>query len=94
MDLITNLSLGFGVAFMGALRMISNVAPEDQRAEVMSAFYVVAYLSLSVPAVIAGLLAPSLGIEATFRIFSAAVVVVALGVASGTRSRALFAPAG
>ena len=85
---------GFGVAFMGALRMISTVAPEDQRAEVMSAFYVVAYLSLSVPAVIAGLLAPSLGIEATFRIFSAAVVVVALGVASGTRSRALFAPAG
>ena len=85
---------GFGVAFMGALRMISTVAPEDQRAEVMSAFYVVAYLSLSVPAVIAGLLAPSLGIEATFRIFSAAVVLVALGVASGTRSTALFAPAG
>jgi len=59
----------------------------------MSAFYVVAYLSLSLPAVLAGLLTPTLGIESTFRIFSAGVIVVALAVAAGTRNRALFAPA-
>jgi hypothetical protein len=46
----------------------------------MSAFYVVAYLSISVPAVAAGLAVPSLGLEATFRLFSALVVVLALGV--------------
>jgi MFS family permease len=85
--------VGFGVAFMGALRTISTVAPTDRRAAVMSAFYIVCYLSLSLPAVAAGLAAPSLGIEATFRVFSAAVVLVALLVAAGTRNETLFAPA-
>ena len=59
----------------------------------MSSFYIVCYLSLSLPAVAAGLAAPSLGIEATFRVFSAAVVLVALLVAAGTRNEARFAPA-
>src|SRR5215217_3261455 len=59
--------VGFGVAFMGAIRLISTVAPIDQRASVMSAFYVVAYLSLSVPTLIAGLAVPGLGLEPTFR---------------------------
>jgi predicted MFS family arabinose efflux permease len=71
---------GFGLAFLGALRSLTAVVPERQRAEVMSAFYVVAYLSISVPAVAAGLAVPSLGLEPTFRLFSAIVVVLALGV--------------
>jgi MFS family permease len=74
---------GFGVAFMGALRSISVATPADHRAAVMSAFYVVAYLSLSLPAVVAGLAEPSLGLEATFRIFGAAVVGLALVTALG-----------
>ena len=65
---------GFGVAFMGAIRSISAAAPDEQRAAVMSAFYVVAYLSLSVPTLIAGLVVPELGLEPTFRIFGSVVV--------------------
>src|SRR4051812_18892060 len=45
---------GFGVAFLGALRALSAAIPADERAAVMSAFYVVAYLSISVPAIVAG----------------------------------------
>jgi MFS family permease len=71
---------GFGLAFMGALRSLTAVVPDDQRAEVMSAFYVVAYLSISVPAVAAGLLVPGLGLEPTFRVFSAIVALLALAV--------------
>lgn len=71
---------GFGLAFLGALRSLTQVVPEDNRAEVMSAFYVVAYLSISLPAVAAGLAAPGLGLEPTFRIFSAAVALLALGL--------------
>jgi MFS family permease len=71
---------GFGLAFLGALRSLNEVVPQHQRAEVMSAFYVVAYLSISLPAVAAGLATPGLGIEPTFRIFSAAVVLLALGL--------------
>ena len=55
----------------------------------MSAFYVVAYLSLSVPTVIAGLVVPGLGLEPTFRIFGSVVVALALATALGTRSRAV-----
>jgi MFS family permease len=80
---------GFGVAFMGAIRSVSLAAPTEHRAAVMSAFYVVAYLSLSVPTVIAGLVVPSLGLEPTFRIFGSVVAALALVTALGTRSRAV-----
>ena len=84
---------GFGVAFMGAIRSISLAAPPEHRAGVMSAFYVVAYLSLSVPTLIAGLVVPTLGIEPTFRIFGSAVVALALATALGTRHRAIVSAA-
>lgn len=71
---------GFGLAFMGGLRSLSVVVPEHHRGEVMSAFYIVAYCSLSLPAVAAGIAVPQLGLEATFRIFSAAVVLLAIVV--------------
>jgi MFS family permease len=82
---------GFGVAFMGAVRSISLAAPPEHRAAVMSAFYVVAYTSLSVPTVIAGLFVPTLGLEPTFRIFGSIVVALALVTALGTRHRAIAA---
>jgi MFS family permease len=84
---------GFGVAFMGAIRSISLAAPPEHRAGVMSAFYVVAYLSLSVPTLIAGLVVPTLGIEPTFRIFGSVVVALALATALGTRHRSIVAAA-
>jgi MFS family permease len=80
---------GFGVAFMGAIRSIASAAPQENRAAVMSAFYVVAYLALSLPTVIAGLAVPELGIESTFRIFGSVVVLLALATAAGTRHRAI-----
>lgn len=72
---------GWGVAFLGALRSLTAVIPDDQRAEVMSAFYVVAYLSLALPAIVAGLVVGDLGLEATFRLFGALVIAVAVAVA-------------
>jgi MFS family permease len=73
---------GFGVAFLGALRSLTAVVPEHHRAEVMSAFYVVAYGSLAVPAIAAGLVVPHLGLEPTFRLFTGAVALIALVVAA------------
>jgi predicted MFS family arabinose efflux permease len=83
---------GFGVAFLGALRALSIVIPPDHRAAVMSAFYVVAYLSISVPAILAGLLIGPLGLDTTFEVFGAVVAVLALVVAAEawrTRPRAV-----
>ena len=86
--------LGFGLAFLGALRSLTAVVPDAHRAEVMSAFYVVAYVSISVPTIAAGFAAPHLGLETTFRVFGAAVVAIAIAVsvaASGAFSRGRLA---
>jgi MFS family permease len=72
---------GFGVAFLGGLRALSSAIPPQHRAEVMSAFYVVAYLAISVPAIIAGVLVTPLGLESTFEIFGSVIAALALAVA-------------
>jgi MFS family permease len=73
--------VGFGVAFLGGLRALVAVIPHEQRAAVMSAFYVVAYASLSVPAVLAGIVVTHLGLEPTFETFGSVVSAIALIVA-------------
>jgi len=49
--------LGIGLAFMGSLAAINQVAPPKQRAALVSAFFVAAYIGVSVPVVGVGLLA-------------------------------------
>jgi len=85
---------GFGVAFLGALRALSSAIPPADRGAVMSAFYVVAYASLSIPAILAGVLDSPLGLTATFEVFGTVVAVLALGVAlQAWRTRPQPAPA-
>jgi predicted MFS family arabinose efflux permease len=69
---------GFGTAFLGGLRSLSSAIPPEHRAATMSAFYLVAYGSLSIPAVLAGVVVEPLGVRETFEIFGSAIVVVAL----------------
>jgi MFS family permease len=88
--------VGFGIAFLGGLRALVAVIPPEHRAAVMSAFYVVAYGSLSVPAVLAGLVVRDWGLETTFEVFGIAVIGIALLVAAEawrTRPVAAGAPA-
>jgi predicted MFS family arabinose efflux permease len=73
---------GFGVAFVGGLSALVVAIPPEHRAAVMSAFYIVAYGSLSVPAVLAGAVVDQLGLQSTFETFGGAVAVVALVVAA------------
>lgn len=77
--------VGFGLAFMGALRHLTSSIPADRRAEVMSAFYVVGYLSLALPAVAAGVTASAIGLSETFELFGTGAVIIALLVAVGGR---------
>lgn len=79
---------GFGAAFLGGLRALVAVIPPEHRAAVMAAFYVVAYASLSVPAVLAGILVTHISLQATFEIFGSIVAAIALVVAfEGWRTR-------
>jgi MFS family permease len=73
--------IGFGIDFLGGLRALTAVIPHEHRAAVISAFYVVAYAGLSVPAVIAGVVVTDLGLQETFEIFGSVVAGIALVVA-------------
>ncbi len=73
--------IGFGLAFLGGLRGLVAAIPHEHRGAVMSAFYIVAYASLSVPAVLAGVVVSHLGLQATFEVFGSIVAGIALVVA-------------
>jgi len=69
---------GFGAGFQGAIRSVLPLAPPDQRAGVLSILYVIAYLSMGVPAVLAGLRAVhGGGILTTGREYGIAVMTLA-----------------
>ncbi len=69
--------LGFGPAFAGAFRALSNRAPADQRAGLVSSIFAVSYLAFSLPAVAAGAAATSLGLRETAYVYGAALIVLA-----------------
>jgi MFS family permease len=75
--------VGLGLAFMGGLRHLSGAVPPSGRGGLMSAFYVVGYLSLSLPAIAAGLTASAFGLPHTFELFAAATVLLSVAVAVG-----------
>ncbi|HWE80154.1 MAG TPA: MFS transporter [Gaiellaceae bacterium] len=74
--------IGFGLAFLGGLRSLVAVIPHEHRAAVMSSFYIVAYASLSIPAVLAGVVVTHLGLSTTFETFGSIVAGIALIVAA------------
>jgi hypothetical protein len=83
---------GFGMAFFGGLRGLIVVIPPAQRGAVMAAFYITAYVSISVPAVLAGIVVAHLGLAPTFEIFGSVVAGIALlvtGQSLCSRPRAL-----
>jgi MFS family permease len=71
---------GFGSAFLGGLRALVAAIPPEHRAAVMSAFYVAAYGSLSVPAVLAGVVVSYISLQSTFEIFGSVVAAIGLVV--------------
>ena len=78
--------VGFGAAFAGVLRTILPLAGADQRAGLLSTFYVESYLAFSLPAIAAGIAAPALGLAATIYIYGGVVVVLAVISLAATRS--------
>jgi predicted MFS family arabinose efflux permease len=72
--------LGFGPAFAGAFRAVSNRAPVDQRAALVSSIYVVSYLAYSLPALAAGIVVTQAGLHETANVYGAVLIALA-GVA-------------
>lgn len=82
---------GFGPGFLGAFRSVVGLAAPEQRAELLASVYVVSYLSFSVPAVLAGLLVPHLGLATTATGYGVVVALLALSVVAVEASRAVGA---
>ncbi len=69
---------GFGAGFQGAIRTIVPLAAPHERAGVLSIVYVISYLAMGLPAVIAGfLVVDGDGLLPTARGYSVAVMVLA-----------------
>jgi hypothetical protein len=70
--------IGFGAAFSGTMRTVLPLAKPDERAGLLAAMYVEGYLSFSLPAVIAGLAVPMVGLTVAAYVYGTAVIVIAL----------------
>jgi MFS family permease len=49
--------LGVGLAVMGGLALVNEVCPPGHRAEILSAFFVVTYVSAAIPVVLSAVMA-------------------------------------
>ena len=75
---ITGGAQGFG--WMGSSESVGRLAPSDQRASVMSAFYVVAYAGVALPVLAVGVGADWVGLPTAVSALAVAVTVTALSL--------------
>jgi MFS family permease len=68
---------GFGSTFSGIMRALLPTAAPDQRAGLLSAFYVQSYLAFSLPAVAAGLAVPLVGLSVAAYVYGTVIIVLA-----------------
>jgi len=79
---------GFGTGFQGAIRTVVPLAAPQERGGVLSVIFVVSYLAMGLPAVVAGyLVARSGDLFLTAREFGAVVMVLAVLALIGTLRR-------
>jgi MFS family permease len=71
---------GYGVGFLGAFRTLVSLAKAERRSELIAAVYVVAYLSFSIPSIIAGIVVTHVGLSDTA--IGYGVIVAALALAA------------
>jgi predicted MFS family arabinose efflux permease len=73
--------VGQGLAFMSLLASSSSAAPDDRRAEVVSAFYIAAWLGAALPIIGVGFAAPAVGLLPSLYAFTGLITLLA-GIAA------------
>ncbi|GAX58809.1 hypothetical protein [Streptomyces olivochromogenes] len=80
--------IAFGAVSQGALRMMLASLDERDRAATLAAYYVLSYLSMSLPAIAAGAATEHFGLRTAAHAYAMAATLLAVaGVAALTRSR-------
>lgn len=85
---------GFGLSFLGSLRLLNDEVPAERRGELLGEYFLVAYVGLSVPVVGVGILTDAFGLRSAaeiFTVFVGILLVLGLVLVSG-RSRSESAP--
>ncbi|WP_097022248.1 MFS transporter [Chromohalobacter canadensis] len=70
--------IGFGAAFMGAMRTVMPLAPPTERSALMAAFYVICYLSASLLAMVGGVATQHMGLLPTTYVYGGVVAALSL----------------
>jgi hypothetical protein len=79
--------MGFGSVFSGTLGTVVPLARPDERASLLSAYFVVGYLAFSLPAVLAGFLAPIVGLTTAADFYGIGAILLAVGSLAATMLR-------
>jgi MFS family permease len=74
--------VGVGLSFMGSLALVNSLAPPDHRGEVLSSYFAVAYLGLTVPVIGLGVASGYVGVFVATLAFAVVIGVLALIVAA------------
>jgi MFS family permease len=69
--------VGQGLSFRAGLTAVNAAAPPEERSEVASSFFVVAYVAISVPVIGVGLLAEAAGLRTAGLVFAGVVAALA-----------------
>jgi predicted MFS family arabinose efflux permease len=69
--------VGFGTGFQGAVRTVVSVAAPHERAGTLSIVFIVSYIALGVPAIIAGSMVRRANLLATAQVFGGVVMALA-----------------
>lgn len=70
--------VGFGTAFMGAIRTVMPLALPEERAGLMAAFFVESYLAFSIPAILAGYFVSKIGLMNSANIYISLIIGLAI----------------
>ncbi len=72
---------GFGATFQSAFRMVLALGRPAERGALLATVYTVAYLSFSLPAVVAGIATGAAGLRETAIVYGSVVAAIALAAA-------------
>lgn len=67
---------GFGTSFLGIMRSITPTVGPDERGELFASVFVVSYLAFGIPAVVAGIAAPHVGLATTTYAYGGLVIAL------------------
>lgn len=80
-------ALGSGAAGVGSIALVSQLAPDAHRGEILSVFYMIAYVTMATVVLGVGVLSDRIGLKWTVMLLVTLMVMIAIWIAVTTRSR-------